>query len=73
MAREQGFPSWPKLRAVISQTNLDSWELVQEFVTRAVSNRKQPVEIMARAPLVVQGCLYPALVLGDAAAVELVL
>ncbi|WP_321470241.1 ankyrin repeat domain-containing protein [uncultured Paludibaculum sp.] len=65
VAREQGFPSWPKLQAYITRTRLDSWNLAQEFVTKSLVDLRQAEDLLARAPRIAHAGLYPALVLGE--------
>ena len=70
IAREQGFPSWPRFRAFLVQSGLDDAALVAEFIDAAVSDRRKAEEMLAAHPGVAEGGFYAALVLGDWKQVE---
>ncbi len=65
IAREQGFPSWPRFRAFLHQSALDFQGLVAAFVDAALTERRSAEEILARHPAIAAAGLHPALVLGD--------
>jgi ankyrin repeat protein len=66
IAREQGFAGWARFKSFIDQSRLDFQSHVQAFVKAALSDRRQAGELLTRYPVVAEGGLYPALVLGDA-------
>ena len=70
IAREQGFPSWPRFRAFVIQSGLDDQTLVAAFVDAAVSDLRRAEEILAAHPKVADAGFYVALVLGDSKQVE---
>jgi ankyrin repeat protein len=65
IAREQGFPSWPRFRTFLVQSALDFQGLVAAFVKAAVSDRRLAEELLGAHPDLAAAGLYPALVLGD--------
>ncbi len=65
IAREQGFPSWPRFRAFIIQSGLDFHGLVDAFIDAAISDRRQAENILASHPEIAGAGFYPALLLGD--------
>jgi len=65
IAREQGFPSWPKFKAFIVESNLDFQELVASFIDAAVSDGRRAREILSTHPKIADAGFYVALVLGD--------
>ena len=70
VAREQGFPSWPRFRTYIVQSGLDWRGLVSAFLDAAVSDRRRAEEMLAAHPEVADAGFYAALVTGDAKRVE---
>ncbi len=70
IAREEGFPSWPRFRAYIMQSGLDWRGLVAAFIEAAVSDRRRAEEMLAAHPELAGAGFYAALVLGDAKRVE---
>jgi ankyrin repeat protein len=64
IAREQGFPSWPRFRAFLAQSALDFQGLVAAFVEAALSDRRRADELLAAHPALADAGVYPALVLG---------
>jgi ankyrin repeat protein len=70
IAREQGFPSWPRFRAFIIQSGLDYQSLVAAFIDAAVSDFGRAEEILATHPKIAAAGFYAALVLGNSKRVE---
>ena len=70
VAREQGFPIWPRFRTYIVQSGLDWRGLVAAFIDAAVSDRRRAEEMLAAHPKLADAGFYVALVLGDATQVE---
>jgi ankyrin repeat protein len=70
VAREHGFPNWPRFRTFLMQSALDFQGLASAFVEAAVNDRSRAEELLAANPDLARGGLYSALVLGDRAAVE---
>jgi ankyrin repeat protein len=73
IAREQGFPSWPRFKAFIVESNLNFQELVAAFVDAATSDFKRAEEILSANPKIADAGFYVALVLGDHQQVDRVL
>src|SRR5579885_2861774 len=46
IAREQGFPSWPRFRAFVVQSALDFKGLVDEFINAATSDGRRADEML---------------------------
>ena len=65
VAREQGFPNWPRFKAFIVESRLNFQELVASFIDAAVSDEQRANAILAEHPKVAGAGLYVALVLGD--------
>ena len=65
IAREQGFPSWPRFRAFIVASNLNFQELAAAFIDAATSDLRRAEEILAAHPKLADAGFYVALVLGD--------
>jgi len=70
VAREQGFPSWPRFRSYIVQSGLDDRGLVEAFIDAAVSDLRMAEEMLAAHPQIAEAGFYVALVLGDWKRVE---
>jgi ankyrin repeat protein len=70
IARQQGFPSWPRLRAFIIQSGLDYQSLVAAFIHAAVSDLRRAEEILGAHPKIAEAGFYAALVLGNWKRVE---
>ncbi len=70
IAGEQGFPSWPRFKAFIVDSNLDFQKLTDAFIDAAVSNGKRAAEMLQVHPALARAGFYVALVLGHAAAVQ---
>ena len=70
VAREQGFPSWPRFRTFVVQSGLDDHGLVTAFIDAAVSDLRRAEEILAAHPQIASAGFYAALVLGDFRRVE---
>jgi len=65
IAREQGFPSWPRFKAFVIESNLNFQELVAAFIDAAVSDGTRAEEILTKNPKIADAGFYVALVLGD--------
>src|SRR5215470_11241075 len=70
VAREHGFPSWPRFRTFLAQSALDFQGLASVFVEAAVNDRTRAEELLAANPDLARAGLYPALVLGERKSVE---
>ena len=70
IAREQGFPSWPRFKAFIVESNLDFQGQVAAFIDAAVSDGHRANEILAKHPKIAGAGFYVALVLGHWKQVE---
>jgi ankyrin repeat protein len=71
IARELGFPSWPRLKAAISTAAADADRRVQAFVTAVIEGRlRQARDILGADPGIARRGLLAATVLGDADAVQ---
>jgi hypothetical protein len=70
IAREQGFPSWPRFRAFVVQSSLDNPGLVNAFIDAALSDRRRAEEMLQAHPRIPGGGFYVSLVLGDREWVE---
>ena len=73
IAREQGFPSWPRFKTFMAESQLDFRELTAAFIDAAVSDGKRAREILAANPQIAGAGFYVALVLGDWKQVDRVL
>ena len=73
IAREQGFPSWPRFKEFIVESNLNFQELVAAFIDAATSDFKRAEEILSAHPKIADAGFYVALVLGDHQQVDYVL
>lgn len=65
ISREQGFPSWPRFRAFISESALDDRGLVTAFIEAAVSDLRRAEEMLASHPGIAHAGFYVDLVLGN--------
>ncbi len=72
IAREQGFPSWPRFRAFLIQPALDFQGPVTAFIDAALSDPRRDLAVAIRAqemlaahPEIARAGFYAALVLGD--------
>jgi ankyrin repeat protein len=70
IAREQGFSSWPRFQAFITQSALDFQNLVAAFIGSAVSDLRRAEEMLLRHPAIAEAGFYAALVLGNSKEVE---
>ena len=70
IAREQGFPSWPRFKAFIEESQLNFQELVAAFIDAATSDFKRAETLLAANPKIEGAGFYVALVLGNAKEVE---
>ena len=73
IAREQGFPSWPRFRTFILGSNLNFQELVAAFIDAATSDLQRAEAILSAHPKIADAGFYVALVLGDYQQVDRVL
>ena len=73
IAREQGFPSWPRFRAFIVESNLNFQELVASFIDAATSDFDKAEQVLSAHPKIADAGFYVALVLGDHEQVDRVL
>jgi ankyrin repeat protein len=73
IAREQGFASWPKFQAVLTESKLNFQEMVKAFVDAATSDLRRATEMLVANPQLAQGGIWIALVLGDVATLKEVL
>lgn len=65
IAREQGFPSWPKFRAFVMQSGLDFQGLAATFINAALSDGRRARDLLAKHPAVADAGFYAALVMGN--------
>src|SRR5215469_2002508 len=65
VAREQGFPSWPRFRAFIVESNLNFQELVAAFIDAATSDFERAEQTLSAHPKIAGAGFYVALVLGN--------
>ena len=70
IAREQGFPSWPRFRAFLVESALDFQGLTTKFIDAATDDLHAAEEILARHPALAHAGFFTALVLGDLPRVE---
>ena len=74
IAREQGFASWPRFVAFITESRLDFQGLVTRFIDAATSDLRRARDLLADHPELRGAGVYVALVLGEweriAAAIE---
>ena len=73
VAREQGFPSWPRFKAFIVESNLNFQELVAAFIDAATSDFHRAEEILSAHPKIAEAGFYVGLVLGRHREVDRVL
>lgn len=73
IAREQGFPSWPRFKAFIVESNLNVQQLVAAFIDAATSDFRRAEEILSTHPKIADAGFYVALVLGNHQQVKRVL
>ena len=73
IAREQGFPSWPRFKEFMIQSSLNFEELVASFIDAATSDFRRAEEILSAHPKIADAGFYVALVLGDHQQVDRVL
>ena len=65
VAREQGFTSWPRFVAFITESRLDFQGLVRRFIDAATSDLRRARDLLADHPELRGAGVYVALVLGD--------
>jgi ankyrin repeat protein len=73
IAREEGFASWPKFQALLTEAKLNCREMVKAFVDAATSDLRRAAKMLAEHPELAKAGIWAELVLGDAAAVKAVL
>jgi len=73
IAREQGFPSWPRFKEFMVASNLNFQELVAAFIDAATSDFERAEGILSAHPKIADAGFYVALVLGDRPHVDRVL
>jgi len=73
IAREEGFASWPKFQALLTESKLNYEKMAKKFVDAATSDLRRATEMLAANPELAQAGIWAALVLGDVAAVKAVL
>ena len=65
VAREQGFASWPRFVAFITESQLDFQGLVTRFIDAATSDLRRARDLLADHPELRGAGVYVALVLGE--------
>jgi len=50
IAREQGFRSWPKFQAFVTESNLDFRALVDRFIAAATADGRKARDLIAEYP-----------------------
>ncbi len=65
IAREQGFASWPRFHAFLTESNLDFQTLGDRFIEAATSDGRHARDMLADHPEIAEAGVYAALVLGD--------
>jgi ankyrin repeat protein len=65
IAREQGFPSWPRFKQFILESRGDRMDLIAEFISAATSDLSKAETMLGSHPELEKGGFYAALVLGD--------
>jgi len=65
IAREQGFASWPRFVAFITESQLDFQGLVTCFIDAATSDLRRARDLLADHPEIADAGFYAALVLGQ--------
>jgi ankyrin repeat protein len=65
IAREQGFASWPRFHAFLTESNLDFQALADRFIDAATADGRRARDILADHPELNEAGVYTALVLGD--------
>ena len=65
IAREQGFASWPRFIAFITESRLDFQGLVTRFISAATSDQRRARDLLADHPDLRGAGVYVGLVLGD--------
>lgn len=65
IAREQGFASWPRFTAFITESRLDFQGLVTRFIDAATSDLRQARDLLADHPELKGAGVYVALVMGE--------
>ena len=65
IAREQGFASWPRFQAFVTEAGLDVRQQVDRFIDAATSDGRRARDMLADHPEMAEAGVYVALVLGD--------
>jgi len=65
VAREQGFASWPRFHAFLTESSLDFQTLADRFIDAATSDGRRARDMLADHPELSEAGTYAALVLGD--------
>ncbi|MGZ3306082.1 MAG: ankyrin repeat domain-containing protein [Asticcacaulis sp.] len=65
IARDNGFSSWPRFQAFITESRLDFMALADRFIDAATSDGRRARDLLADHPDLAQAGFYVALVLGD--------
>ncbi|HUE43597.1 MAG TPA: ankyrin repeat domain-containing protein [Candidatus Sulfotelmatobacter sp.] len=73
IARGEGFASWPKFQAVLTESKLNYQEMAKGFVDAATSDLRRATKLLVAHPELARAGIWVALVLGDVAAVKEVL
>jgi ankyrin repeat protein len=72
IAREEGFPSWPKFQAVLTESKLNYQEMAKSFMKAATSDLRRAADMLAAHPELARAGIWVALVLGDVPALKAV-
>jgi ankyrin repeat protein len=70
VARENGFPSWPRFRGYIVQSGPDDLRLRAAFIDQALSDLRGAEQMLAAHPKIADGGFSIALTLGDSKRIE---
>ncbi len=72
IARAEGFASWPKFQAVLTEAKLNYQEVAKSFIDAATSDLRRATDVLAAHPELVRAGIWVALALGDIEAVKAV-
>jgi ankyrin repeat protein len=73
IAREEGFASWPKFQALLTESKLNYQQMAKAFIDAATSDVRRAMGMLDAHPELARAGIWAALVLGDTAAVKEVL
>lgn len=73
IAHEEGFASWPRFQAMLTESKLNDQEMAKAFVGAATSDLRRATEMLSVHPELARAGIWSGLVLGDVAAVTAVL